>query len=431
MKAQNGRFLFCVVLLFLSLFIELTTVFSSDASEVTGGSESKNESIKIIEQKGTSIPTYDISRDRSRQTVVAQGTEKVYQGHPATVCLPDGKTIFAIWTLGHGGQNGPMAKSTDGGKSWIRLDDKLPKEYSSFSEVPCMYRLIDGAGKEFLWIFGAQPRMPRMLSRDKGEHWEIQPGLGVKCVLSFNSILPLNPNKQDGKYIGFFHDQISDDGVVQDREPLRKNFRLRVLCMQTSDGGFTWSSPRVVANLPGHKFCEPCAVWSPDGKEICCIMRENTGSNKPGTLRLRRSFMTVSSDHGKSWSDPEETSWELTGDRHVAFPLPQGRFLIVFRDVASGSSTFGHFIGWVGSYSDIRSKRPGDYRVKLLHSYAKNVWDCGYAGLSLLKNGDILAITYIKNEQGPSRNSVVGVRFNINEFDSINKSVKNTKLTNR
>ena len=373
---------------------------------VTVGSE--NQEMKRIGQ--TPIPTFDISGDRSRQVVIAQGTPEVYQGHPASVLLPDGKTIYAAWTIGHGGKNGPMAKSTDEGKSWTRIDDQLPEEYAAtFFEVPCMYRLVNRQGEDFIWVFGAQPRMPRMVSRDQGKSWEIQPALDIPCVLSFNSVIPENPGVQDGKYIGFYHHQISDDGIVQDREPLRKNFRLRVLMMKTEDAGFTWSDPEVVADVPGLNFCEPCAIWSPDNKEICCLMRENA--------RTGRSYTTFSSDGGKTWSVPEKTAWEITGDRHVALYLPDGRIFIAMRDMAPDSVTHGHFIGWVGTYEDIRNRKPGDFRIKLLHSYADYVPDCGYPALSLLPNGDIFAITYIKNEPGPNQHSNVGIRFNVKEFD--------------
>lgn len=43
-----------------------------------------------------SLPTLDLSGDTTRHVIVAQGTETVYQGHPTTVLLPDGKTTIAV-----------------------------------------------------------------------------------------------------------------------------------------------------------------------------------------------------------------------------------------------------------------------------------------------------------------------------------------------
>jgi hypothetical protein len=49
------------------------------------------------------FPVVDLSQDTARQVIISQGTERVYQGHPTTLLLPDGKTMFCVWTHGHGG----------------------------------------------------------------------------------------------------------------------------------------------------------------------------------------------------------------------------------------------------------------------------------------------------------------------------------------
>ncbi|MCR9208010.1 MAG: exo-alpha-sialidase, partial [bacterium] len=90
-----------------------------------------------------------------------------------------------------------------------------------------------------------------------------------------------------------------------------------------------------------------------------------------------------------------------------------------FRDQAPGSPTLGHFVAWVGTYEDIRENRPGQYRIKLLHSHAKNVRDCGYPGVELLPDGTIVATTYIKYRPGPEKHSVVTTRFRIEETDAL------------
>ena len=40
------------------------------------------------------LPVVDLSQDAARHVIIAQGTEKVYQGHPTTLLMPDGKTMF-------------------------------------------------------------------------------------------------------------------------------------------------------------------------------------------------------------------------------------------------------------------------------------------------------------------------------------------------
>ncbi|MEJ6524359.1 MAG: hypothetical protein QNL65_09305, partial [Opitutales bacterium] len=57
-----------------------------------------NEKEAILEPPETiSISTIDISGETDRHSVVAQGTPEIYQGHPCTVLLPDGKTMFCAW----------------------------------------------------------------------------------------------------------------------------------------------------------------------------------------------------------------------------------------------------------------------------------------------------------------------------------------------
>ena len=50
--------------------------------------------------------------------------------------------------------------------------------------------------------------------------------------------------------------------------------------------------------------------------------------------------------------------------------LPDGRIIFVFRDMAPNSPTKGHFVAWVGTWDNIIEGCSGEYRVKLLHSYA-------------------------------------------------------------
>ncbi|UKI30818.1 MAG: hypothetical protein L6W00_23505 [Lentisphaeria bacterium] len=44
------------------------------------------------------------------QTIISDG-RTTYQGHPTTVLMPDGKTLFCVWTIGHGGPCGPLKKA--------------------------------------------------------------------------------------------------------------------------------------------------------------------------------------------------------------------------------------------------------------------------------------------------------------------------------
>ncbi len=336
------------------------------------------------------LPVVDISQQTRRHVIVAAGTEQVYQGHPTTLLMPDNKTMFAVWSVNHGGPAGPMARSDDAGLSWKRLDDQLPSSFKQHRNCPSIYRMVDPHGKQRLWVFSAQPRMPRILSEDSGKTWQQMEPLGFDCIMTFSSVVRLG----DGSYLGLYH---------------RRADAVQVLQTRTSDGGLSWSEPRVVAEVEGKAPCEPFAFRSPDGKELGCLMRENTHQG--------RSLMMFSTDEARTWSTPQDTPWGLTGDRHVGVYAPHGRLVIAFRDKAHGSSTYDHFVAWVGTYDDVRKSRPGQYRIKLLHSHAGG--DCGYPGMELLADGTIVATTYIKYQPGKKRHSVVSTRFTLAETDAL------------
>lgn len=337
------------------------------------------------------VPVVDLSGDTSRHVVIAAGTETIYQGHPTTLLMPDGKTMFAVWCIEHGGFAGPMARSDDGGLTWKRLDERLPKGFIKHKNCPSIYRMVDPAGKERLWVFSAQPMMPRIMSEDGGETWAEMNPLGLACVMTFSSVVAL----RDGRYLGMYHRRDRDS--------------LQVMQTATADGGLTWSTPIVVADVEGKDACEPFAFRSPGGDELCCLMRENTHKG--------RSLVMFSRDEGTTWTTPVDTPWALTGDRHMGVYAPDGRLVIAFRDKALDSPTRGHFVAWVGTYDDIKAGREGQYRIKLLHSNAGG--DCGYPGMERLPDGTIVATTYIKYRPGNMKHSVVSTRFTLAETDKM------------
>ena len=351
------------------------------------------------------LPLVDLSGETARHVVIAAGTEETYQGHPTTLLMPDQKTIFTVWCINHGGAAGPMAKSGDGGLTWTRLDETLPPGYATHQNCPSIYRLVDPAGKARIWVWSAAlgkrggPVMPSIISEDEGATWREMPPLGFPCVMTFSSIVPL----KDGRYLGLYHK--GPEGA--DKPPLG------VFQTITADGGFTWSEPEVVASVKDKNPCEPFVFRSPDGKELCCLLRENTHKG--------RSLMMFSSDEGVTWSTPVDTPWGLSGDRHIGVRLEDGRWVFAFRDMAPGSPSRGHFVAWVGAYEDIKRGEGGDYRIKLLHSHAERVSDCGYPGVELLPDGTIVATTYVKYAPGPEKHSVVSTRFKIAETDAMVK----------
>ena len=345
------------------------------------------------------LPVIDFSRDTSIQTVIASGKDEKYQGHPTTSIAPDG-TIFCVWTIGHGGSCGPMAKSTDGGVTWERCDGVMPASYEAVHRnCPTLQLVPRPDGGTNVVVFATKwkdyPHTKAgcgvMVSSDNGKTWHEAPTLDLFAAMPPTAFMPL----KDGTsaIFGQLNPKVANRGTKDDQ----------IIWMSISrDGGETWGPRRTVAAAPNMNLCEPFCLRSPDGNELCLLIREEWHTG--------RSAMCFSRDEGKTWTKPEYTCWGLTGDRHEGVYLPDGRLFIAFRDQALGSSTKGQYVAWVGSYDDLRAGRPGDCRVHILEQCGDHAWDTGYSGVEMLPDGTILCTTYLRYRPKDKWNSVVCAR---------------------
>ena len=357
------------------------------------------------------LPVVDLSQDTSRHVIVSQGTEEVYQGHPTTLLMPDGKTMFCVWTHGHGGTAGPLKRSDDGGKTWSE-ELPVPENWWKVKNCPAIYRLADPQGVTRLIVYAGQGpdgTMQQSVSTDEGKTWSPMQSNGLVCVMPFCTIMPVEGGK---KLIGLSN--IRRPGEMKDK---RSNV---VTQSESTDGGLTWSPWRILVDLGDLKPCEPEVIRSPDGKQLLCMMREN--------IRTEPAHFITSDDEGKTWSEVKALPVGLHGDRHKAVYAKDGRLVIAFRDTGLKSPTKNHFVAWVGRYEDIVSGKDGEYKIKLLHSHKAS--DCGYPGLELLPDGTVVATTYIKYREGPEQNSVVSTRFTLAETDKAEKTTPTTTKRN-
>ena len=339
---------------------------------------------------GYTIPTIDLSHQKHRQVIVERIPGQ-YLGHPTTVLMADGKTIYVTYPLGHGGPGAVLKKSTDGGLTWSeRLP--VPENWATSRNCPCIHRLTDPRGKERLIVFEGNGPMRQAHSEDGGKTWTPFEPNGLHCVVAPITIVPI----QGDRLLGMYH---RGEGE-RDRPPLTLWQSI------SADGGLTWQAETKVAEYPGGNPCEPYVVRSPDGKQLAALSRENA--------RRYNSLLITSDDEGKTWSDPVELPASLTGDRHMGRYAPDGRLVLCFRDTAHASPTKGDFVAWVGTYDDIVNLREGQYRVRLLRSPKKG--DLGYPGVEILPDGTFVATTYAVLAPG-EKNSVVSVRFHLDEID--------------
>lgn len=363
----------------------------------------------VVSVAKAALPTVDLSADTSRQVVIAQGTPSLYQGHPTTLLMPNGKTMFCVWCVKHGGPCGPMKRSDNGGRTWSDLLP-TPDNWPTVKNCPAIYRLVDPQGQARLYVFAGQGpdgMMHQSYSTDDGRTWTPMQSNGLKCVMPFCTIASTHGGN---KLLALTN--VRRPGETKDP---RSNI---IAQSESTDGGLTWSAFRIILDLGELKPCEPEIVRSPDGNQLLVLLRENA---------KREALYITSDDEGGTWSESKKLPPGLWGDRHKAVYTADGRLVVCFRDTGLQSETRNHFVAWVGRYDDIASGRDGQYRLKLLHSNAGG--DCGYPGVELLPDGTIVATTYVKYRPGKEQNSVVSTRFTLAETDVLAKQSESAPVT--
>lgn len=380
----------CLIAAGLFCVLVLTSVFGAEKAKTKAGAQPK-------QPRGYSIPLIDLAGEKHRQVIVDTEPGQ-YLGHPTTVLLEDNKTIITVYPKGHGRGAIVMKKSTDGGLTW---SDRLPvpESWATSKEVPTVHRVIDPKGVKRLIMFSGLYPIRMAVSEDDGQTWTpLKPIGDFGGIVVMASVVRLT----NGDYMALFH----DDGRFLHNAGKRTKFQ--VFKIISRDGGLTWGRPQVVVEHPSAHLCEPGAVRSPDGRQLAILLRENS--------RKFNSFVAFTNDEGRTWSKPRELPGALTGDRHVARYAPDGRLVVVFRDMTHESATKGDFVAWIGRYDDIVKGREGRYRVRLLDNKSGRS-DTGYAGLELLPDGTFVTTTYCVLKTG-EKPLVVSVRFKMRDIDA-------------
>jgi hypothetical protein len=382
------------------------------------------------------IPVIDLNDETFRQVVVDK-EDGQYLGHPATVLLEDGKTILTVYPKGHGKGTIVYKKSTDGGMTWSERIN-VPESWATSQEVPTIFRVVDANGKKRLILFSGLYPARLAHSEDDGLTWsELQPVGNWGGIVVMSSLIQLKTGK--GHYMALFHDDMryfTENGQQVYADDRKKNKQILFTLYKTFsyDGGLTWSRPEAILSRRDMNLCEPGIIRSPNGKRIAVLLRENSRSNN--------SQIIFSKDEGKKWTSPRPLPNELTGDRHVLRYTPDGRLLVVFRDISplntrqdlnnlaktrnevnlsktaaetgQGSPTEGDWVGWVGTWDDLIRGKKGEYRIRFKDNIQS--WDCCYPGVELLPDGTFVITTYGHWEKDKEP-YILSVRFKMEELD--------------
>lgn len=366
-----------------------------------------------------------------------------YVAHPDSVLLDNGDIITAF-SLGHGLGGTAMRISHDKGLSWEVMD--LPDSFANNQETPTIYKLDFTDGTQKLVLISGRPSWPT--EGNLGEGWDasvstsLDPDGGCDglvwsemenfygpnavreeykreagaekydAVVAMSALVQLKENGEFvDKWMGLYHDD--------------RTFTVYKTILTFNEGGqMEWSEPvRLLGQkgewreyeeakslfgliVSGNGFCETEIIRSPDGNELAALFRVNAKSNY--------SYVTFSTDEGKTWSEPQTMSQELTGERHKAEYDPvTGKLVITMRNITytevpdgkpSSSWVSRGWVAWIGDYEDLKrgADGKGDMLVKLANTYNSGVSeitefcnaDTGYAGLVVYPDGTFVTTGY-------------------------------------
>ena len=358
------------------------------------------------------IPYIDLANETNRQVIVDKEKGQ-YLGHPTTTLLSNGKTVLCVYPKGHG--RGPIVykRSNDAGKTWsTRL--QTPTSWASSKEVPTLFQVTDKTGKDRIIMFSGLYPIRMAISNDQGRKWsELKPIGEFGGIVAMGTMISVKGNP--GHYRALFHD---DGRFISAKSKKKTPVEFTIYSSKSVDGGMTWKKPEKVYSSTKIHLCEPGSIRSPDKKQIAVLLRENS--------RRKNSYVIFSEDEGASWTEPRELPISLTGDRHTAKYLPDGRLFISFRcRTAIGSKLGvnnspipyeGDWAAWIGKYQDILDGNPGQYVIRIADN--KKGWDTTYPGVEVLEDGTILTTTYGHWQEG-EKPYIISVRLKANEIDQL------------
>jgi hypothetical protein len=397
MNRKTTKFLYAATSVILLIFLNCSPRAEDRVKNNPQLDIKKNITIPTIDISGVSIP-----EDMGRHVVISSGAGEDDWQHPHTLLMPDGKTMFAVWTYDHGGPAGPIKRSDDGGLSWSEFL-KVPDNWSTVRDCPTIHRLVDPKGVERLFVFAGVNTLYQSVSEDGGKTWSPMQPNGWEGWVAPMNVLPVENGK---KYLAWNH---TPSG--------------HILQSASHDGGLTWEKqiqPLDQTDFPDTRMTEPAVIRSPDGSQLLMLIRESN--------RRVNSLYSTSDDEGQTWSKPRELPAALTGDRHAPRYAPDGRLVVAMREIRPTEGVYtskgerrgkvvsvytGHPVAWVGRYEDIIEGREGEYLIRLFYQHRGSF---GYQQVESLPDETMVVTTYLRYRP-EEKHSIVATRFKLGEMD--------------
>ena len=377
-----------------------------------------------------------------------------------------------------------MRISHDKGLSWEKLD--LPASFSNNQETPTIYKLDFTDGTQKLVLISGRPSWPSIHGTGTSEGWDASVSTSLdadgKCnglewsemenfygpnatreeyyrnanadkydaVVAMSALVQLKENgKFVDKWMGVYHDDskansdgeaftvyktiltFNEEGQMEWSEPVRMLGRNDEWREYEKEGNSLYMNGSVGKN-GGYSFCETEILRSPDGKELAALFRVNCKSDY--------SFVSFSTDEGVTWSEPQVTSAELSGQRHKAEYDPvTGKLIITMRNISvaeDGLLANNHYrsrgwVAWIGEYEDLKkgADGKGDMLVKLANTYGEFGEeisefcndDTGYAGLVVYPDGTFVTTGYgyfspASDEEHGGQSYIISKQFKVKDL---------------
>lgn len=144
--------------------------------------------------------------------------------------------------------------------------------------------------------------------------------------------------------------------IVGSHMVFKANRKVAQFTMRSTDGGKTWKDFAMVAMDRIHNHCEGATVVMRGG-ELAHIMRDNVHRGYP-------SYVSFSSDNGKSWSRIQPLPF--SGDRPYALQLGDGRVLVTYRNQLGNTGTHA----WIGDMHRDTGYQPGGVHLNDEYSFS-------------------------------------------------------------